>query len=289
MNFGDVLYESKDRVATITLNRPERFNAISETMPDDIAAAFEHANNDDAVHVVVLTGAGRGFCGGYDIKAWGEEPGTNPVYQDMPWDPMIDYKFMSRCTQSFMSIWRCHKPVIARVHGDAVAGGSDIALCSDIIIMNEKARIGYPPSRVWGCPTTAMWVYRLGAEKAKHMLFSGDLITGKRAEGMGLIFQSVPLEDLDEAVNRLTDRIKGVPKNQLMMMKMMVNQALKIWAWQAPKPSQRFFMAWPGTVPKVSGLRNALRKWDLNKRLPNVTRAIRFLGVNPDLVKPEPN
>jgi enoyl-CoA hydratase len=225
MRFGDVLYESKDRVATITLNRPERFNAISETMPDDIAEAFEHANNDDAVHVVVLTGAGRGFCGGYDLKAYAEKSGENPAIQDMPWDPMIDYKFMSRCTQQFMSIWRCHKPVIARVHGDAVAGGSDIALCSDIIIMNEKARIGYPPARVWGCPTTAMWVYRLGAEKAKQMLFTGDLISGKRAAEMGLVFQAVPLEELDEAVNRLVNRIKGVPKNQLMMMKIMVNQA----------------------------------------------------------------
>ncbi len=225
MNFGTVLYESKDRVATITLNRPERFNAISETMPEDIATAFGHANNDDSVHVVVLTGAGRGFCGGYDLKAYAEKPGTNPAIQEMPWDPMIDYNFMSRCTQSFMSIWRCHKPVIARVHGDAVAGGSDIALCCDIIIMNEKARIGYPPSRVWGCPTTAMWVYRLGAEKAKQMLFTGDLISGKRAEEIGLIFQSVPLEELDETVNQLTNRIKGVPKNQLMMMKMMVNQA----------------------------------------------------------------
>jgi enoyl-CoA hydratase len=225
MNFGDVLYESKDRVATITLNRPERFNAISETMPDDIAAAFEHANNDDAVHVVVLTGAGRGFCGGYDLKTYAETSGQNPAIQDMPWDPMIDYKFMSGCSQKFMSIWRCHKPVIARVHGDAVAGGSDIALCSDIIIMNENARIGYPPARVWGCPTTAMWVYRLGAEKAKQMLFTGDLISGKKAAEMGLVFQSVPLAELDETVNQLANRIKGVPKNQLMMMKMMVNQA----------------------------------------------------------------
>ncbi len=223
MNFGDVLYESKERVATITLNRPERFNAINETMPDGIAAAFEYANNDDSVHVVILTGAGRGFCGGYDLKTYAE--GDTPAIQDMPWDPMIDYKFMSRCTQKFMSIWRCYKPVIARVHGDAVAGGSDIALCSDIIIMNEKARIGYPPARVWGCPTTAMWVYRLGAEKAKHMLFTGDLISGKRAEEMGLVFQSVPLEILDETVNQLANRIKGVPKNQLMMMKLMVNQA----------------------------------------------------------------
>jgi enoyl-CoA hydratase len=225
MNFGTVLYESNERVATITLNRPERFNAISETMPEDIATAFAHADQDDSVHVVVLTGAGRGFCGGYDLKDFAERPGASPGIQEMPWDPMIDYKFMSRCTQSFMSIWRCYKPVIARVHGDAVAGGSDIALCCDIIMMNEKARIGYPPARVWGCPTTAMWVYRLGAEKAKRMLFTGDLISGKEAEKMGLIFRSMPLEALDEAVHELVNRIKGMPKNQLMMMKMMVNQA----------------------------------------------------------------
>jgi enoyl-CoA hydratase len=143
----------------------------------------------------------------------------------MPWDPMIDYAFMGHCTRQFMSIWRCHKPVIGRIHGDAVAGGSDIALCCDIIIMNETARIGYPPARVWWCPTTAMWVYRLGAEKAKQMLFTGDLISGKEEESMGLIFKAVPLDELDGEVKKLTDRIRGVPKNQLMMMKLMVNQA----------------------------------------------------------------
>ena len=181
-------------------------------MPDDIAAAFEHASDDDAVHVVVLTGAGKGFCGGYDLKIYAETTGDNPAIQEMPWDAMVDYNFMSRCTQKYMSIWRCHKPVIARVHGDAVAGGSDIALCSDIILMNEEARIGYPASRVWGCPTTAMWVYRVGAEKAKHLLFTGDLITGKKAEEMGLVYQSTPMDRLDDTVQALTDRIKGVPK-----------------------------------------------------------------------------
>jgi enoyl-CoA hydratase len=225
MGFGTVLYEAAGRVATVTLNRPERFNAINETMPDDIAAAIDYANKDDGVHVIVLTGAGRGFCGGYDLKAFAETKGTNPGIQDMPWDPMIDYAFMGHCTRQFMSIWRCHKPVIGLIHGDAVAGGSDIALCCDIIIMNETARIGYPPARVWWCPTTAMWVYRLGAEKAKQMLFTGDLISGKEEESMGLIFKAVPLDELDGEVKKLTDRIRGVPKNQLMMMKLMVNQA----------------------------------------------------------------
>tara|TARA_B100001142_G_scaffold199691_1_gene198416 strand:+ start:1202 stop:2047 length:846 start_codon:yes stop_codon:yes gene_type:complete len=225
MDFGTVLYESSGRVATITLSRPERFNAINETMPEEIASAFDYASKDDSVHVVVLTGAGRGFCGGYDLKEFAENTGDNPGVQEMPWDPMIDYNFMSRCTQNFMSIWRCNKPVIGKVNGDAVAGGSDIALCCDIIIMNEKARIGYPPSRVWGCPTTAMWIYRLGLEKAKFMLFTGDLVSGEKAEEMGLVFQSAPLKELDDVVLRLTERIVGVPKNQLMMMKMMVNQA----------------------------------------------------------------
>lgn len=225
VNFGDVLYEANDRVGTITLNRPACFNAISETMPDNIAAAFAHADDDDSVHVIVLTGAGRGFCGGYDLQTYAAKSGANPAIQDMPWDAMVDYNFMGRCTHNFMSIWRCHKPVIARVHGDAVAGGSDIALCCDIVVMNESARIGYPPARVWGCPTTAMWVYRLGAEKAKQMLFTGDLISGRQAEKIGLVFRSVPLAEIDDAVAQLTDRIKGVPKNQLMMMKMLVNQA----------------------------------------------------------------
>ena len=225
MDFGTVLYESSGRVATITLSRPERFNAINETMPEEIASAFDYASKDDSVHVVVLTGAGRGFCGGYDLKEFAENTGDNPGVQEMPWDPMIDYNFMSRCTQNFMSIWRCNKPVIGKIKGDAVAGGSDIALCCDIIIMNEKARIGYPPSRFWGCPTTAVWIYRLGLEKAKFMLFTGDLVSGKKAEEMGLVFQSAPLKELDDVVLRLTERIIGVPKNQLMMMKMMVNQA----------------------------------------------------------------
>lgn len=225
MQIGDVLYEVSDRVATITLNRPQKFNAITERMPGDIAQAIDKASKDDSVHVIVLTGAGRGFCGGYDLNEFAEAEGENPAVQEMPWDAMIDYRFMRRCTDSFMSLWRCPKPVIAKVNGDAVAGGSDIALCADLIVMSETARIGYPPARVWGCPTTAMWIYRLGAERAKRMLFTGDLVSGTEAEKMGLILQSVPAEDLDATVTALVERIKGVPKNQLAMMKTLVNQA----------------------------------------------------------------
>ncbi len=223
MQIGDLEYESVDRVATITLNRPERFNAITERMPGDLAEAVARANDDDSVHVIVLTGAGHGFCGGYDLNIFAE--GESAAIQDMPWDAMVDYQFMRRCTDSFMTLWRSPKPVIAKVNGDAVAGGSDIALCCDLIVMNESARIGYPPARVWGCPTTAMWVYRLGAERAKRMLFTGDLVTGTEAVDMGLVLQAVPEAQLDNAVAALVDRVKGVPKNQLAMMKTLVNQA----------------------------------------------------------------
>jgi enoyl-CoA hydratase len=124
-----------------------------------------------------------------------------------------------------MSLWRSHKPVVCAINGDAVAGGSDIALCADIIVMSEDARIGYPPARVWGCPTTAMWVYRLGAEGAKRMLLTGDLIDGKEAEEMGLVYRAVPDDELETAVDELVERMHGIPKNQLMMQKLMINQA----------------------------------------------------------------
>ena len=126
-----------------------------------------------------------------------------------------------------MSLWRSYKPTIARVHGHAVAGGSDIALCCDMIIMAEEAKIGYPPARVWGCPTTAMWVYRLGVEKAKRMLLTGDLITGKEAADLGLVYEAVPRAALDERIAHWTQRMQGVPRNQLMMQKLMINQAIE--------------------------------------------------------------
>ena len=183
------------------------------------------ANADDAVHVIVLAGAGRAFCAGYDLELYAERPRPVPYSQGLPWDPMVDYAGMSENTACFMSLWRSFKPVICKVHGYAVAGGSDIALCSDMIVMAGDARIGYPPARVWGCPTTAMWVYRLGAERAKRMLLTGDLVTGVEAARMGLVSEAVPAAELDAAVERWAQRMAGVPRNQLMMQKLMINQA----------------------------------------------------------------
>ena len=225
MSESTVLYSVEGRVATLTLNRPERLNAIDDRMPGDIEAAVARANADDAVHVIVLTGAGRGFCSGYDLKFFAENPRGVYGSQAMPWDPMVDYALMKRNTEQFMSLFRSYKPVIAKINGPAVAGGSDIALCCDLIVMAEEAQIGYPPARVWGCPTTAMWVYRLGPEKAKRMLLTGDLIDGREAQRLGLVYQSVPLAELDATVDALAARMQGIPKNQLMMQKLMINQA----------------------------------------------------------------
>ncbi len=224
MHFSTLLVDVRDRIATITLNRPERLNAINDEMPRELRAAVEAAEADRRVHVIMLAGAGDAFCAGYDLKLYAEKKSIDNVIQPMPWDPMRDYALMRRNTDDFMSLWRAHKPTIAKVHGYAAAGGSDIALCCDFILMAEDARIGYMPARVWGCPTTAMWVYRLGAQRAKRMLLTGDLIDGKTAKDWGLALDAVPARKLNAAVDALATRMAGVPKNQLMMMKLVVNQ-----------------------------------------------------------------
>ena len=215
------------RVARLLLNRPERLNAINDDMPREIRAAVDWAVDDDDVHVIVVEGAGTGFCGGYDLAATAEQHIEHPCQQEtMPWDPMLDYRTMKRFTEDFMSLWRCPKPTIAKVHGHAVAGGSDIALCCDLLVMAEDARIGYMPTRVWGCPTTAMWTYRLGPTRAKQLMFTGDVIDGRTAADWGLATQAVPAAELESATMRLAQRIAGVPRGQLQMHKMVVNQVM---------------------------------------------------------------
>ena len=222
-----VLYEKDGRIGRITLNRPEAMNAIDDEVPGLLQDAVEQANADPSVHVIILSGAGKAFCAGYDLTYYAEGNGAGEATQPMPWDPMKDYAFMSRNTEKFMSLWRSHKPVVCKVHGFAVAGGSDIALCCDMVVMEDTAKIGYMPVRVWGCPTTAMWTYRLGPEKAKRMLFTGDKITGTEAAEMGLVLKAVPANELDAEVERLAERMATVPINQLMMQKMVINQAIE--------------------------------------------------------------
>ena len=233
MEFKSLLYSiSPDgKIAYITLNRPNQHNAIDQCMPLELRTAVRIANANPNVHCIVLKGTGRGFCGGYDldIYAANAQRGQTAGSQDLAhgYEPFQDYSNMKECTNCYSELFHSYKPTIAQVHGAAVAGGSDIALCCDLVIMADNARIGYPPSRVWGCPTTAMWAYRVGVEKAKRMLFTGDLISGSEAAAMGLILKSVPAAQLEETVSLLAERIKSVPVNQLWMQKQVINSTIE--------------------------------------------------------------
>jgi enoyl-CoA hydratase len=222
---GTVLHEAQDGVATLTLNRPQRLNAITPELVDDLRTALERAWADDGVRAVRLRGAGRAFCAGYDI-GWGSTS-MLAAEGDEPWDPIADYQTMSRFVDAYMALWRSPKPVIAQVHGFCVGGGTDFALCSDLVVCAEDCRIGYPPARVWGSPTTAMWMYRLGLERSKRLLLTGDAIDGRRAVEWGLASESVPDDELEEAGFALAARVARLPANQLHMMKLLVNQAFE--------------------------------------------------------------
>jgi enoyl-CoA hydratase len=235
-------YEVGDQIARITLNRPERGNGLTPTLIAELAACVERADLDPAVHVLLLAGAGKGFCGGYDLvesaerdmsRLSGEAPQGSPLDPAViaanhdprgTWDPMVDYAMMSRNVRAFMSLFHCGKPVVCKVHGFCVAGGTDLALCSDLLVIAEDAKIGYPPARVWGSPTTSMWAHRLGPQRAKRLLFTGDCLSGAEALEWGLAIEAPPAAQLDERTEILLGRIARMPLNQLLMMKLLVNQ-----------------------------------------------------------------
>lgn len=237
-------YEVTGRIARITLNRPERGNGITFALPGELAACVERACLDPAVHVLALSGRGKGFCGGYDLVASAERllsPGAtaggagtplDPVVQarnhdpSAPWDPTIDHAMMSRFVRGFMSLFHADKPVVCKVQGFCVAGGTDMALCSDLLVIEDGAKIGYPPARVWGVPTTALWAHRIGIEKAKRLLFTGDCLSGTEAVAWGLAIESAPADRLDARFEALLERIARMPINQLVMMKLLLNQTV---------------------------------------------------------------
>jgi enoyl-CoA hydratase len=239
-----VQYAVHAGVARVTLNRPHRGNGINRTLITELEACVEQADLDPAVHVILLAGNGRGFCGGYDLvesaegQAGGDEPAgpagspLDPAVMmanhdpSATWDPTVDHAMMSRNVRGFMSLFHCGTPVVCKVHGFCVAGGTDLALCSDLLVIAADATIGYPPARVWGSPTTAMWAYRLGAQRAKRLLFTGDSLSGTEAEEWGLAIEAPPPERLDERVEALVARIARLPLNQLRMMKLLVNESL---------------------------------------------------------------
>jgi enoyl-CoA hydratase len=239
-------HEITGRVARITLNRPERGNGLTPTLISELAESVERADLDPAVHVLVLAGEGKGFCGGYDLVASAEgmgdaqfgaeaAPPGSPVDPAViaanhdpsgTWDPMVDYAMMGRNVRAFMTLFHCSKPVVCKVHGFCVAGGTDLALCSDLLVIAADAKIGYPPARVWGSPTTSLWAYRLGPQRAKRLLFTGDCLSGTEALEWGLAIEAPAPADLDSRTEVLLERIARLPVNQLQMMKLLVNQSL---------------------------------------------------------------
>jgi enoyl-CoA hydratase len=253
-------YEVTGAIARITLDRPGRGNGITLEMPRELAACVERANLDPAVHVIALAGNGSGFCGGYDLVASAEGRMEGVATPDAPegspldplvqmrnhdpegtWDPVVDYQMMSRNVRGFMSLFHSEKPVVCKVHGYCVAGGTDMALCSDLVVAEDKAKIGYPPARVWGVPTTAMWAFRIGPARAKRLLLTGDSIDGTTAVDWGLATEAAPAAELDQRFEDLLERIAQLPVNQLVMHKLLVNQALYAQGLHATQVLGTFF------------------------------------------------
>ena len=230
MTYTTITYEKKkERVAVITLNRPDKFNTIKPPMPDEIEAAMSEANRDKEVRVILLQGAGKSFCGGFDFSDGLEhfdgfglsmKPGEYDIGKDM----MMSLNPWTAPTQKFMSIWRSPKPVVVKVHGWCVGGGSEYALLGDIVIASEDARFGTPYSRVWGCNLTNMWVYRLGLTRAKHYALTGRSISGKEAVDVGLINFAYPQDQLEDKVWEYVDQLAQIPVTQLAAMKFITNQ-----------------------------------------------------------------
>ena len=228
MSFETIRYDTAGPVATITLNRPERLNTIVPPMPDEIEAAVTLATRDADVKVIVLRGAGRAFCAGYDFGEgfthWGDALET-----DGRWDPGKDFVMATAPqvspTQKLMSVWRCPKPGIAQVHGWCVGGGSDFALCADLVIASEDAVIGTPYSRMWGAYLSGMWIYRLGLARAKFHALTGRPLTGREAADCELINQAVPFADLESTVASLASDLARIPASQLAAQKLVVNRA----------------------------------------------------------------
>jgi len=241
-----VRYEVSERIARITLDRPERGNGITAAMVAELSECVERADLDREVLVLLLAGSGPGFCAGYDLveSAEGmavEAPEVAAELAGTPldprviaanhdprgtWDPIVDHAMMARNVRGFMSLFHCGKPVVCKVHGYCVGGGTDLALCSDLLVIAADAKIGYPPARVWGSPTTALWAYRVGAQRAKRLLFTGDSLSGREALEWGLAIEAPEQAQLEERTEALVRRIARLPINQLAMMKLLVNQAL---------------------------------------------------------------
>jgi enoyl-CoA hydratase/carnithine racemase len=215
--------ETADGVRSIVLCRPAEYNTITPALRDELAAAIDAADTDPAVHVILLRAEGPAFCAGYGLD-WSTAAQATEETRERAWDSIADLRMISRFVDTYMKLWHGAKPTIAAVQGWCIGGGTDMVLCADIVIAGEGASFGYPPARVWGTPTTAMWVYRMGLEKAKRYLLTGDEIPAPEAARIGLILETVPDARLQTHAMAFARRMARLPTNQLVMLKLLCNQ-----------------------------------------------------------------
>ena len=220
--------ETAEGVRSIVFNRAREYNTITPALRDDLADAVEQADRDDEVRVLLLRAEGKAFCAGYglDWSTHGQarEDAEAESGKRKAWDSVEDMRMMGRFVDTYMKLWYAKKPVVAAVQGWCIGGGTDMVLCADIIIAGEGASFGYPPARVWGTPTTAMWVYRMGLERAKRYLLTGDEIPARAAVDAGLILEAVPDDRLLDHATAFARRMARLPANQLIMLKLLCNQ-----------------------------------------------------------------
>ena len=216
--------ETDAGVRSVVLSRPDEYNTITPELRDELAAAIDDADADRDVRVILLRADGPAFCAGYALDWSTQAQAAEGAARERVWDSVADYQMMSQFVATYMKLWYASKPTIAAVHGWCIAGGTDMVLCADLIVAGEGAVLGYPPSRVWGTPTTAMWVYRMGLEQAKRYLLTGDEISAPDAARIGLILEAVPDDELQEHAAALARRMARLPLNQLQMLKLLCNQ-----------------------------------------------------------------
>jgi len=218
--------ETADGVRSIVLCRAAEYNTITPAFRDELAAAIDDADADRDVRVILLRAEGPAFCAGYGLD-WSTVAQANEESRERQWDSAADMRMIGRFVDVYMKLWYAAKPTLAAVHGWCIGGGTDMVLCADLIVAAESAVFGYPPARVWGTPTTAMWVYRMGLEKAKRYLLTGDEIPAKEAARIGLILETVPDEQLQEHAMALAKRMARLPGNQLAMLKLLCNHTVE--------------------------------------------------------------
>jgi enoyl-CoA hydratase len=266
-----VLYQEDGSIAFVTLNRPDRLNTLNQALLAALEEAIDRANAAESVRSIVLRGAGRAFTAGYDLNPTGQRVAPPANRPPARWDPVRDYAGMSRNVRRFMKLWESPKPVIAQVHGWCVGGGTDLVLCADVIFMAEDAYIGYAPSRVYGTPTTMIWVYRLGLEAAKRYLLTGDAIDAPTALRIGLVSEVHPPAELPAAVERYARRMEHIPWNQLALNKLLINQAFENMGLRTTQILGTFFdgitrntqeaIDWRDSFATI-GFREAIRRRD---------------------------